>query len=230
MNALLAQADALLRVAIRPPQTSTKTTDAGGDFSMLRNLLLLSVACDMFYGAVMGTFGGVSGARLAQVVFSALKVPLLLGVTFAVSVPSFFMLNTLFGLRDDFMQSLRALASAQAGVSIVLASLAPFTLLFYFSSSNYQSAILFNTLMFGLASLSGQRLLAAWYRPLIERDARHRRLLFAWLVVFALVGVQMAWLLRPFVGDPHHSVALFRPDAWSNAYETLGRMIWRAFS
>ena len=224
MNALFAQADDVLRAASRP-----QTPDKNSDLPLL-SLVFISVLCDMFYGAAMGTFGGVSGAHLGQVAFSSVKVPLLLGVTFAVSVPSFFVLNTLFGLRDDFVQSLRALAAAQAGVSVVLASLAPLTLLWYASSSHYASAILFNTAMFGVASLSGQRLLAAWYRPLIARDVRHRRLLLAWLLVFALIGVQMAWLLRPFVGDPHHPVALFRPDAWSNAYQTLARMMWRALT
>ncbi len=225
MNALLMQADDVLRAASPAPKSETSPFSN----SLLR-LVALSVLCDLFYGAMMGTFGGIGSERIWQVAFSALKVPLLLGVTFAVSVPSFFVLNTLFGLRDDFVASLRALATTQAAVSVVLASLAPFTLLWYSSSSNYQSAILFNTLMFGVASLSGQRLLVALYRPLIERDARHRRLLIAWLLVFALVGIQMAWLLRPFIGEPNSAVTFFRGGQWNNAYETLGRMVWRALS
>lgn len=224
MNALLMQADDVLRAASVAPKAETTPFSR----SLIR-LVVLSVLCDLFYGAMMGTLGELSGERAFQVIFSALKVPLLLGATFAVSVPSFFVLNTLFGLRDDFVASLRALATTQAGVSLVLASLAPFTLLWYQSSSNYQSAILFNTLMFAIASLSGQRLLVALYRPLIERDARHRKLLVAWLVVFALVGIQMAWLLRPFIGEPNSAVTFFRGGQWSNAYETLGRMVWRAF-
>lgn len=223
MNALLTQADDVLRAVSVAPKTDSLPR------SLLR-LVALSLVCDLFYGAMMGTFGGLGSERIWQVVFSAVKVPLLLGVTFAVSVPSFFILNTLFGLRDDFAASLRALATTQAGVSIVLASLAPFTLLWYASSANYQSAILFNTLMFGVASLSGQRLLVALYRPLIERDARHRKLLVAWLIVFALVGIQMAWMLRPFIGEPNSAVTFFRGGQWNNAYETLGRMVWRALS
>ena len=75
-----------------------------------------------------------------------------------------------FGVRSDFAAVLRALISSQAGLTIVLAALAPYTLLWYASSANYSSALLFNGLMFAVASLAGQVLLRAWYRPLLGSD------------------------------------------------------------
>ena len=33
-------------------------------------------------------------------------------------------------------------------------------------------------------------------------EARARRVFGLWIVVFAFVGAQMAWVLRPFIGDP----------------------------
>ena len=56
----------------------------------------------MFYGGVMGTYGGFGGPRMWQVVYSAVKVPFLLFTTFVLSLPSFFVINTLLGLRADF--------------------------------------------------------------------------------------------------------------------------------
>lgn len=44
-------------------------------------------------------------------------------------------------------------------------------------------------------------------------DATSRRALLVcriWLVVFALVGTQMSWVLRPFVGDPEQPFEWFR--------------------
>ena len=32
-----------------------------------------------------------------------------------------------------------------------------------------------------------------------------------WVIVFALVGAQMSWVLRPFIGDPDSPFAWFRP-------------------
>ena len=114
----------------------------------------------------MGTFGGVRGERALQLLYSGLKVPLLLLVTFGLSLPSFFVLNTLLGVRDDFARALRALVATQAVLTIVLASLAPFTALWYASSGAYRPAILFNAAMFAVASFAAQGLLRRWYAPL----------------------------------------------------------------
>ena len=41
---------------------------------------------------------------------------------------------------------------------------------------------------------------------------RHVRTVFRiWVIVFGLVGAQMAWVLRPFIGRPHEVFAWFRP-------------------
>lgn len=193
-------------------------------------LALLVVVFGMSYGAVMGSFGGVFGERFWQVSYSAVKVPILLMGTGVLSLPSFFVVNTLFGLRSDFSYSLRALVATQAALTIILASFAPFTALWYASFTNYHGAILFNALMFGGASFAAQWVLRRFYRPLIERDPRHRLLLRVWLVIYAFVGIQMAWVLRPFVGDPRAPTQFFRQDAWGNAYVRLAEIIWTFFT
>ncbi|MFN0056015.1 MAG: hypothetical protein ACKV0T_28045, partial [Planctomycetales bacterium] len=76
----------------------------------------------------------------------------------------------------------------------------------------------FNGLMFALATFSAQGMLRRTYCPLIARHPRHRAMLRVWLVTFAFVGLQMAWVLRPFVGDPSRPVEFFRDEAWANAY------------
>ena len=216
MTALLSEADGLLR--------------GRQDQARLLRLLVFTTLFGVFYGAVMGTFGGVRGERALQLVYSGLKVPLLLLVTFALSVPSFFVLNTLLGVRADFGRALRALVATQAVLTIVLASLAPFTALWYASSGAYRPAILFNAAMFALASFAAQGLLRRWYAPLIARNPRHRVLLRTWIVIYAFVGVQMAWVLRPFVGDPGQPTRFFRQGAWGNAYVEVARMVIEVIS
>jgi len=193
-------------------------------------LILLGIIATfgMFYGAVMGTFGGFLGERLWQILYSALKVPLLLSATFLISLPSFFVLNTLLGLRDDFLEAVRALLATQAGVAVILASLAPFTAFYYVSTTDYRTAVLFNGLMFAVASLGAQILLRRHYRGLIERHPNHRWLLWSWVVIYAFVGIQMGWLLRPFVGDPSMPVQFMRSETWGNAYVVVFESLWRA--
>ena len=188
-------------------------------------LALLVVVFGLAYGAVMGTYAGPKGPRVTQMLFSATKVPLLLLLTFAISLPSFFVLNTLLGVRDDFGEAIRALVATQAALTIILASLAPITGVWYLSVAGYREAILFNALMFGVASVAAQVLLRRLYRPLIARNPKHRLLLRAWLVVFAFVGIQMGWVLRPFIGDPSKPTRFFRAGAWGNAYVEVAVMI-----
>lgn len=192
-----------------------------------RMLGLLVIGLGTTYGAAMGLYSLGHGREL-QILFSAVKVPLLLLVTFAISLPSFFVLNTLLGTRDDFREALRAHIQAQASLTLVLVSLAPFTLFWYVTNDQYQQAILFNAGMFGIASLAGQVVLQRLYRPLIERNRRHLILLRAWLFLYAFVGVQMGWVLRPFIGQPGSEVRFFREGAWGNAYIELWRTIERA--
>jgi hypothetical protein len=187
----------------------------------------LFLSSGLLYGAVMGCYDGGERVRPLQACYSAVKVPLLLAVTFGISWPSFFVLNTLAGLRRDIRRVGQALLTTQAGITLVLASLSPYTALWYASSIDYNLAKLFNLAMFGLASLAGQALLRRQYDDLIERHPAHRWLMWAWLGIYAFVGIQMGWVGRPFIGAPGMDTRLFREGAWSNAYVHLAKVVWQ---
>lgn len=223
MQVWLAQTNDILR---RAPWV-TQAVGSGRVVARLVGQLLLF---GLLYGLAMGSFRGlVSESQwLRQMVYSGVKVPLLLTGAFVISLPSFYVLNSLLGLRRDFSQAVRALVAAQAGLAIVLASLAPFTLFWYATSANYGNALIFNGLMFAIASFSAQWLVRGYYRPLIAANRRHRLVLWCWLLVYSLVAIQLAWLLRPFIGSPGFDVHFLRPDPWDNAYEFVARLVWRA--
>jgi hypothetical protein len=191
-------------------------------------LILLVIVFGSIYGATMGSYGLNSFARLQQSLYSAIKVPMLLGITFAISLPSFYVINMLLGLADDFRAAVRALIATQAGIAIVLASLAPMTALWYASTPRYESAIVFNALMFAVASFTGQWLMRRYYDPLVARNPKHKILLWAWLFVYALVGIQMGWILRPFIGSLGTETEFLRVQEWDNAYLVVVDLIWRS--
>lgn len=180
------------------------------------------------YGAVMGAFGGVAGERIMQLVYSAVKVPLLLAATTALALPSFFVLNTLAGLRADFPAAVAAVLRAQGVVALALVSLAPLVGVWYVSGAGYPAATAFNGGMFFAASLAGQWRLRRTFRPLVARNPRHRLTLAAWLTVYVFVGIQMGYVLRPFVGDPQRRPTFFRPGAWGNAYVVVAETLAQA--
>ena len=220
MRGLALRVDDLLRGGATPEEAPAART--------LRDWAVILVGAGLGYGMVMGSFGGVFGERFLQVVYSGIKVPLLLAVTFGVSLPSFFVINTLLGVREDFRRVLGALLASQAAMTVVLLGLAPFTALWYASTADHDLALLFNGALFAVASVTAQWVLRRRYGPLIARQPRHRTLLRVWLGIYVFVGIQMAWVLRPFVGHPQLPVQFFRSDAWGNAYEFIARLLWRA--
>jgi len=81
--------------------------------------------------------------------------------------------------------------------------------------------------MFAVATVCGQWKMNKLYRPLIAANARHRPLAIMWIALYWFVGIQMAWVLRPFVGDPHSPFQILRRQAWGNAYVVVADLVWR---
>ncbi|ADD41577.1 hypothetical protein [Stackebrandtia nassauensis] len=52
-------------------------------------------------------------------------------------------------------------------------------------------------------------------------------LLYAWIVVFAFVGTQLAWTLRPFIGNPAEPFQVFRTyegNIYVDIFRTIGQL------
>jgi hypothetical protein len=187
-------------------------------------LLLIIFTAGPFYGAFMGSYALHSAERLLLCLYSAIKMPLLVLVTAGLCVPAFFVLNTIAGLRADFPRAVRSILAAQAAFALTLASLAPITRFIYLAGLTHRFAILTNALMFTIATCMAQVILWRWYRPLREANPRHSLMLWAWVTLYAFVGIQMGWMLRPFVGKPTAPVQFFRTEGFSNAYLEVVRL------
>ena len=177
----------------------------------------------MLYGAIMGSYGiwgsdAVLGAGVLQMVYSAVKVPLLIGATFLLGLPSLFVFYALAGLADEFRRVLSILLGTQMIFALVLVSLSPFVLLAYVSTDVYVHGVLANTVAFGVAAVIWQGMLRRRFRTLIAANPRHRFLLMLWFVLYVFTGVQAGWTLRPFIGNPGAAVEFFRSDGWGNAW------------
>lgn len=61
----------------------------------------------------------------------------------------------------------------------------------------------------------------------INRNVKH--IVHCWVVMFALVGAQMAWVLRPFIGSPSSPFEWFRARG-SNFFEAVLHTFFNLFS
>lgn len=60
-------------------------------------------------------------------------------------------------------------------------------------------------------------------------DPRVRTIFRIWVIVFGLVGAQMSWVLRPFIGDPSKPFTLFR-ERESHFFQGLFDALRRLFT
>jgi hypothetical protein len=172
--------------------------------------------------ALAGLALGSSSGDVRMALFAAVKVPLLVALTAGLCLPSFYVVNTVLGLRDDFHAACRGLLAAQATMGLALGALAPMLVFLALSVADPYLLTLLDAAQFAAATWAAQQVLSRHYQPLIARDPRHRLALRGWLVLFAFTGVQLAWVLRPFRGTEGFPVQFLRPEAFQqNAYVVL---------
>ena len=190
-------------------------------------LLRVNALLAATYGVCMGVYGllGPEGTEWRQMAAGAVKVPALFLLTLLVTFPSLYVFNTLLGPRLQLGVFLRLGVTALSVLTAVLSAFGPITAFFSVTTANYAFVVLLNVAVFALAGVFGlgclRNLLLELARPRTEdhdfvvlepaKSGRTFGVIYAWMVVFALVGGQMAWLLRPFIGSPDLPFAWLRP-------------------
>lgn len=235
MAGLLGWLDALLR---GKPLTPAAFASAG-QLLPIGRLVLLSVLLGAVYGAAAGLYAATSREQVVftQVAFAAVKVPLLFLLTLAVTFPSLYVFAALAGCRLGFLDVLRLLLSTIVVNCAVAASLAPILAFFTFSTKSYPFMIVLNVALLAVAGCvalgfllrilrsldvsstpeatpptappSGQPAGQPGASPQVEPSGLS--VFYVWVLIYGLVGVQMGWLLRPFIGDPARDITFFRP-------------------
>jgi hypothetical protein len=175
----------------------------------IRAMFLSSFVFLAIYGVVMG-----AAHSLPQALASMLKLPILFLVTLLICAPSLHFFNILFGSKQTIGQTVALILTGISTTSVLLFSLAPITLFFEMSSSQYEFFKLLNVVFFAICGLLGVFFLQDGMQIATEtEDEREgvgaRRLIFVlWVVVYAFVGSQMAWTLSPFMGVPESPFVL----------------------
>ena len=161
------------------------------------------------YGAAAGAYAGP-----AQALSAAIKLPLLFLGTLAICFPGFFIIQVLVGSRLRLPQVLALVLGALALSAVLLAVSVPITLFFLLTGANYYFLTLLHVVLVLGAGLVGMAVLHEGLAFACEKRGVYPRnamtIMRVWAVLFAFVGIQMAWNLQPFVGDRGQPFQMFR--------------------
>jgi hypothetical protein len=228
---------------LRGDATSLAALQAGEIDVPVWGLCVVIDSLGLAYGLCMSAFNVTAGGGDAwkQALSCTLKVPALFLLTLFVTFPSLYVFNAMVGSRLTFRSMARLLVATMAVMLAVMASIGPIVAFFSLTTTSYSFTILLNVAVGGVAGMLGLKFLLRTLHRLsavragldlqlaadaagpLERgavgpDRSVLNIFRLWVIVFALVGTQMAWVLSPFVGHPNQKFVLFRPTG-SNFFE-----------
>jgi hypothetical protein len=193
----------------------------------MKAMVVSSVSFFALYGAVMG-----SSHSLWQTLSATVKLPILFLATLFICVPSLYFFSLLFGSNQSLRQSLAVILTAITVTSVLLLSCAPITLFFLLTTSHYQFFKLLNVAIFAISGLMGVVFLYQGIKVVsgseTEGAGSRKFVLIAWMFVYAFVGSQMAWTIRPFIGAPGTPFELFRQlggNFYANVLQSIGEVL-----
>ena len=159
---------------------------------------------------------------LQQAMFTGIKIWLLLFLTMVICFPSFYIVQLILGSKMAIKQLLILLLSGLVVVTTVMLAFAPIVLFFQLSSDNYQFLQLLHVLVFLFSGFYGMRIVLEALNRVFESNQVYPKIGLTvfkiWVVIFAFVGMQLSWNLRPFIGSKDLPFELFRAKTQGNLY------------
>ncbi len=161
------------------------------------------------YGMAMGAYNNA-----LQAVVSGIKVMVLIVATMLICFPSFFIIQQVLGSKLSLRQMIIILLSGFVLASTITLSFSPIVLFFLITGNNYHFLQLLHVAVFIFSGVFGVRLIIDALKFACETKNIYPQIgvtvFRVWIVIFAFVGIQLAWNLRPFLGDKNEEFKLFR--------------------
>lgn len=171
--------------------------------------VLVIVALSIFYGIVMGSYNS-----FLQAVVSGLKIPSLLLFALFICFPAFFVIQYMLGSKMTISQMVSTILAGFVVFTTIMASFAPIIIFFMITGNNYAFLKLLHVGIFSFSGFFGMRTIMEALKFSCDKKNVYPKIGITvfkiWIVIFAFVGMQLAWNLRPFIGDKTMKFDLFR--------------------
>jgi hypothetical protein len=191
----------------------------------LRSMILSTIIYLALYGLVMGVSNSWQ-----QAIMSAVKLPVLFLVTLLICLPTLYFFNLLYGSQLTFAQTAALMMAAVTVTAALTLAFASITLFFWLTVPDYGFFILLNVGVLAITAWWGLAFLRQGMRH-IQRgatQARAGRILTIWIAIYAFVGTQMGWALKPFFGAPGQAFEIIRRSE-GTFYTSVFRIILGIF-
>ena len=186
--------------------------------------LIVIVTGTALFGAAVGSWRDPQ-----QAVYTAIKFPLIVLLTTLGTGLLNAMLAPLLGLNLTLRQSLLAVLLSFTIAAAILGGASPLIWFLVWNTpplvagaratvSAHSLLLVSQTAAIAFAGLAANVRLLRLLRELSGSRAISLRVLLAWLGVNLLLGSQLAWILRPFVGSPLLPVEFLRRDAFAGSF------------
>ena len=190
--------------------------------------ILIIALFSFCYGIIMGSYNS-----WMQAVSSGAKLMSLLFLTLIICFPSFYIVQLVLGSKVKIKQLAVMMLSGFLMTTTIMLAFAPIVLLFQLSGDNYNFLKFLHVGVFVFSGFFGMRaVLDALKNSFAEQGVYPQiglSIFRVWVIIFAFVGIQLAWNLRPFVGYKSMAFELLRNDTQGNFYssmiKSLGEMI-----
>jgi hypothetical protein len=196
-----------------------KITEQTGTTSRILNQYLLLCIFSFLYGVVMGSYHSFS-----QAVASGLKVSVLFSLVLLICFPAFFIIQFILGSKLRLQQMISVILSGFVLTTSIMVSFIPIAVFFLLTGGNYYFLQLLHIAIFILSGIFGMKTIVDALKFSCEKKNIYPHLgvvIFRfWVIIMVFVGVQLAWNLRPFLGDRGQSFELFR-EYEGNFYAAL---------
>lgn len=196
-----------------------KITAEEDPLTRILNQCLLLCVFSFLYGVVMGSYHSFS-----QAVAAGLKVTFLFSLVLIICFPAFFIIQFILGSKLRLGQMIAIILSGFVLTTAIMVSFAPIVVIFLLTGSNYYFLQLLHISIFILAGVFGMITVVDALRFSCEKKNIYPQtgvVVFRfWVVILAFVGIQLAWNLRPFLGDRGQPFQLFR-EYEGNFYTAL---------
>jgi hypothetical protein len=192
----------------------------------LFSCFILAVMSSSLYGMSVGIWRAP-----LQGFYVAMKFPLLIVlVTIGNAVINGIFAKVL-GAKMTFRESFIAVLMSFTIASIILASFAPLMLCLIWNSPTvmevnstiaHHGILLFNVVSIAFAGVVSNLHLYKLVLHFTKSKRESKRIIFSWLAVNLLLGSQLSWIMRPFIGGPKGAVEFLRDNACAgNFFEAV---------